>query len=61
MPGTKGTKKKEQKFELKQTTDEKLVFYKAIKEVKRVGNSGHVVLPKEMIGREVKIVWGEEK
>ena len=61
MPGTKRTKKKEQKFELKQTTDGKIVFYKAIKVVKRIGNSGHVVLPKELIEKEVRIEWGEEK
>ncbi len=75
MPGTKKeskikfkgrnplhiSKKKEQKFELKQTTDGKLVFYKSIKVVKRIGNSGHVVLPKELIGKEVQIVWEEEK
>ncbi len=61
MPGTKRAKKREQKFELKQTTDGKLVFYKAIKVVKMIGNSGHVVLPKELIGKEVQIVWEEEK
>jgi len=26
------------------------------KEVKKIGNSGHVLLPKELIGKKVKIV-----
>jgi len=29
----------------------------AIKVVKKAGNSGHVILPKELIGKEVKIQY----
>ena len=50
-----------QKIEIKKTTNGKLVFYKAIKVVKKMGNSGHVIIPKELIGEEVKITWEENK
>ena len=46
-----------QKLEIKKTTDGKITFYKAIKVVKKMGNSGHVIIPKELIGKEVRIIW----
>ncbi|HDY68265.1 MAG TPA: DUF2080 family transposase-associated protein [Candidatus Aminicenantes bacterium] len=46
-----------QKLEIKKTTDGKIVFYKAIKVVKKMGNSGHVIIPKELIGKEIQIIW----
>ena len=46
-----------QKIEIKKTTDGKITFYKAIKVVKKMGNSGHVIIPKELIGEEIRIIW----
>lgn len=50
----------EQNLDIKRTWKGKIVFYKSIKKVKKMGNGGHVLLPKELIGKEVKIVWEEE-
>lgn len=35
--------------------------YKEIKEVKKAGNSGHVILPKKLIGKYVKVKEEEDK
>ncbi len=36
---------------------EELVSFNATKEVKKHGNSAYIILPKEMIGKKVKITY----
>ena len=39
-------------------TDEKgIIYLETIKLVKKVGKGGHVMLPKELIGKEVKVIY----
>jgi len=38
-----------------------IVSYKTTKEVKAVGDGGHVVLPKNLVGRKVEITLIESK
>ena len=47
----------EQELVIRKTQKGKLVFFKAIKKVKKMGNGAHVIIPKEFIGKEVKIIW----
>ena len=38
-----------------------LTYYKTIREAKRIGDGAHIVLPKNLIGKEVKVEWGNEE
>ena len=51
----------EENLEIKQTRKGKIKFYKAFKIVKKMGNGGHVTIPKELIGKEITIIWEDEK
>lgn len=51
----------EKNLEIKQTRKGKITFYKASKIVKKMGNGGHVTIPKELIGKEITIIWEDEK
>ena len=47
--------KQNETLEIKRIMDNKIVSYKAIKQVKKSGNSGAVTIPKELIGKLVNI------
>ncbi|MCP6727639.1 MAG: DUF2080 family transposase-associated protein [Patescibacteria group bacterium] len=42
-------------IEIKRVTNGKITLYRAIKTVKKSGNSGHVIVPREIIGKMVRI------
>ncbi|HEA64594.1 MAG TPA: DUF2080 family transposase-associated protein [Candidatus Aminicenantes bacterium] len=48
-------------LEIKKTTNGKITFFKAVKVVKKMGNSGHVIIPKELIGKKVRIILEENQ
>jgi len=51
----------EKSLSIKYSKDKKLKSYKACLEVKKIGNSGHVILPQELIGKFIEVVWEETK
>jgi putative transposon-encoded protein len=47
---------------LRHTSEKKMIIkYVNTKVVKQFGGSGHVILPKDLIGRIVRITMAEEK
>ena len=47
----------EKQFRIKHYIDRELVIYKEVKEVKKSGTGGSVVLPKELVGKMVRIIY----
>lgn len=47
--------------EIKHYRGNTLVTLKAYKTVKKSGKGGHIVLPKELIGKRVYVIFEEEK
>ncbi len=40
--------------------DDEIVWFCGDLEVKKMGNSGHVVLPKALVGKKVQVVFDEQ-